>query len=320
LKRKVIIILASIVMMIAITLAVMYIVYDREHRFQLALIHPLEDDAEMAMAMQRFGGYKNAAQYAEYYQQLADNDYASAGRTFAQYHLLDYREGDHLVYIGRNDIALRILERSMSADETLAALRDGCLAYPENNIIHTFTDDGGTRIWALKDRPNYVMDSLPGNCYSMLGFESQVDLIEACGTSPAGKLLVLYSVKGEEWGANLVAMANLGERFWPSALSEVEYILKVDYSVPEWDDAHRLSAGGTSLHWRTSTYNIALLSAASGDTLIERTISAVPPEKTEVWKDSSNYITFEPEWEALKAELNHTLEPTGAKITIRENK
>ena len=317
-KRRTIIILASIVMVIAVIFAVVNIVQERERRFQLALIHPLEDDAEMATAMRRFGGYKNAAQYAEYYQQLANSDYASAGRTFAQHHLLDYREGDHRVYIGDNDIALRILKKAMSADETLAALRDGCLAYPENKIIYPFTDDGGTKIWALKDRHNYVMDSLPGTCYTMLGFESQADLIEACGASPAGKLLVLYSVKGEEWGANLVAMANLGERFWPSALSEVEYILKVDYSVPEWDDAHRRREGGTSLIWRASTYNITLLSAASGEILIEHTITAVPPDQTEVWKGRQNYETFEPEWEALKAELNRTLAPTGAKITLQE--
>ncbi len=68
-----------------------------------------------------------------------------------------------------------------------------------------------------------------------------------------------------------------------------------------------------------STYDIMLLSAVDGKTLVHRSITGIPPEKTEVWKNHPNYKTFEPEWPDLKEALNQALDPVGAKITIEDD-
>lgn len=61
----------------------------------------------------------------------------------------------------------------------------------------------------------------------------QDELLSACGTAPAGRMLIYVSKRnylGEDWGhIDLGLMRNVPEEYYPESLSQVEYLVEIHY-------------------------------------------------------------------------------------------
>lgn len=283
-------------LIIAIWLGYSYI---RESRYKEAL-HAQVPNAEHAEMLRAFGKYEEAAERTEYYQALADHDFAAAGRLFAQYGF-DLSGGyyQRLPY----DIALEC----ESGDALLTALRKGFapLIQPK------------APIWELNSG-SYTYNN--GPYYSLLGCKDTAALANACGAAPGGKLLVVYEQSGQNllstvggYGANLTAMASLDDALWPASLAEVEYILRVEYQMPAF---FKKTDRRSSIEYRSITVQITLTHLTDGQILYSGSVSGHIPEKVWITEGSDATMNYFPTTEHLIARLNDALSKIGGSTGI----
>lgn len=275
----------------------------KESRYKEVLaVNPELTNAERAEKMRSFGKFKDAPAFAAFYQALADHDFAAAGEIFMQN---DFAASDWYYY----KLKAGIEAECESGDALLSALREGYVPYVQPD------DD----LWALWES-SIISDSF---YFNLLGCEDTAALADACGGAPDGKLLVVYAQTGEEllyhrpsgeYGANLSAMASLGEGLWPSSLSEVEYLLRVEYQMPAYSSTGQ---GNTTVRYRGATMRVTLTHLTDGEKMYENTLSGDIPQSVWVGQGANAEYTYFPKQEKQIAALDEALAEIGASTGIR---
>ncbi len=292
------------IIVIAVLIAAVLLGYNyiREDRYKKAL-NAQVPNAEHAEMLRAFGKYEEAAERAEYYQALADHDFAAGGQLFQQYGF-DLSGGYYheLPY----DIALECED----GDALLKALGEGFapLIQPK------------AKMWELNSGSNFNN----GPYYSLLCCKDTEALINACGAAPNGKLLVIYTENGVnllvpkiggEYGANLTAMASLNDSLWPTSLAEVEYILRIGYQMP---DFYKKTDRRSTIEYRSITVQITLTHLTDGQVLYSNSISGQIPEKVLITEGSDTTKSYFPTTDYLIKHLNDALSKIGGSTGIEQ--
>ena len=249
--------------------------------------------AEKAEKLRKLG-FKNktynSAESAEVFQLLADGEYVQARETNKKYgnRIREERFADYI----ENELT--------GADEKLAAYHD-LLDLTGADRYHSSSE------WVPHEHEGVI----GFGSASMLGFSKEEDLRANCGSSPkAGKLLILCKVNDAAVGVNLEAMGSIGEEAWPKSLSEIDYILEINYLSPVFSQKV-YDMADTQLVVSTADYNIRLLNASGGNAIYEKTLCGKLPDSTWVGKGAYNEKTYSPGWEELSESINKAFQAAG---------
>lgn len=143
--------------------------------------------------------------------------------------------------------------------------------------------------------------------YCRLGFDSLDALKAACGAKAAGKLIIVVNSEAKNSGivdlVDITSMLTLPEKYFPTSLNEVEYMVRISY---ERGNVGTYNTGAAAVR---ESIRVTLEHLPDGEILFENvTVGGMPPNTTRVPEGSTLDITGKsPDWPSAARDSAHAV-------------